>query len=317
MADATSVLVLGAGAIGAFYGGVLARAGCEVSVVARSDHDIVSRDGFRIDSTLGDLSFRPVRALQSSTECGAAPDVLLVALKLVPGLDRSALIRPACAPGTTIVLVQNGIGIEEEIAQAFASNALVSGVAYAAVNREAPGQIRHHSQFTRLILGPYPAGSTNAAQRVAGLLQAGGGRAQVVDDIVGARWQKCAWNTVFNPISALGDGLGTRDILSGPEQIAFVRAAIGEVCAIAAADGHPLPADTIDRQIEGTLRMPNYISSMGQDWIAGRDMETDALIGNAVRIARHHGLAAPRLEGLYAMLRMAESKRADRTQPAS
>ena len=102
----------------------------------------------------------------------------------------------------------------------------------------------------------------------------------------------------------------SRDILSGEEQTAFVRAAIAEVCALAAADGHPLAPDTADKQIEGTLRLPNYVSSMGQDWLAGRPMETEALVGNAVRIARRLGVAAPRLEALYALLRMAESKSA-------
>jgi len=78
----------------------------------------------------------------------------------------------------------------------------------------------------------------------------------------------------------------------------------------AAAVGHALAPDTADKQIQGTLRLPNYVSSMGQDWLAGRPMETEALVGNAVRIARRLGVAAPRLEALYALLRMAESKSA-------
>jgi 2-dehydropantoate 2-reductase len=140
------------------------------------------------------------------------------------------------------------------------------------------------------------------------LLKQGGTSCAWTDDIVGARWQKCTWNTVFNPISAIGGGLGTKDILSGEEQIAFVRAAIGEVCAIAAADGHALAPDTPQTQIEGTLRLPNYVSSMGQDRLAGRPLETEALLGNAVRIARRLGVEAPRLEALYALLRMLEAK---------
>jgi len=304
------VLVVGAGAIGAFYGGILARAGCEVAVAARSDYDAVAADGYRIDSTLGDLSFRPAQTLRSAAEYRGAADYVLVALKLVRGVDRVALIRPALAATSAILLVQNGIGIEEEVAEAFPRHELLSGVAYAAVSREAPGRVRHHSQYTRLVLGRYPRGSSASAERFAALLKQGGSSCTVTEDIVGARWQKCAWNTVFNPISALGGGLGTRDILSGEEQTAFVRAAIAEVCALAAADGHALAPDTADKQIDGTLRLPNYVSSMGQDWLAGRPMETEALVGNAVRIARRLGVAAPRLEALYALLRMAESKSA-------
>jgi 2-dehydropantoate 2-reductase len=302
------VLVVGAGAIGAFYGGVLARAGCEVSVVARSDYDVVAGAGYRIESTLGDLSFRPAQLLRSAQDYRGGLDYVLVALKLVRGIDRAALIRPALAAESSIVLVQNGIGIEEELARAFPRHDLLSGVAYAAASREGPGKIRHHSQFTRLVLGRHPGGKSPSAERFAALLKAGGASCEVTEDIARARWQKCAWNAVFNPISALGDGLGTRDILAGEVQTEFVRAAIGEVCALAAADGHPLAPDTAERTIQGTLRLPNYVSSMGQDRLAGRPMETEALVGNAVRIARRLGASAPRLETLYALLRMLESK---------
>jgi len=302
------VLVVGAGAIGAFYGGVLARAGCEVSVVARGDHDTVAAAGYRIDSVLGDLSFRPAQVLRAADEWRGEADYVLVALKLVKGLDRAALVRPALGKNTAIVLVQNGIGIEDELAAAFPDNELLSAVAYAAVSREAPGLVRHHSQYTRLVLGRYPCGGSAAAAGFAELLKLGGSNCVVTEDIVGARWQKCAWNTVFNPVSALGGGLGTRDILGSDETTGFIRGAIAEVCAIAAADGHPLPADTVQRQIEGTLRMPNYVSSMGQDFLARRPMETEALLGNAVRIARARGVHCPRLEALYALLLMLEQK---------
>jgi 2-dehydropantoate 2-reductase len=314
VSDAPRVLVIGAGAIGAFYGALLARAGCEVSVVARSDYDAVAARGYRVDGNLGgkagDLSFRPAQVLRASGEYEGEPDYALVAMKLVPGTDRVAALRPALAPNTAIVLVQNGIGIEDEIAQAFPQHELISGVAYAGVSRAGPAHIRHESAYARLILGLYPRGVSAACERLAAAIRAGGANSTLTDDIVGARWQKCAWNAVFNPLSALGGGLGTRDMLSGDEQIALVRAAIGEVCAIAAADGHPLAPDTVDQQIEGTLRMPNYVSSMGQDRLAGRAMETEALLGNAVRIARRLGVAAPRLEALYAMLRMLEAKAA-------
>jgi len=166
-----SVLVVGAGAIGAFYGGVLARAGCELSVVARSDYDVVARDGYRIDSDLGDLSFKPRR-------------------------------------------------------------------------------VRHHSPFTRLVLGRYPQGASPAAEHFAGLVKRGGSSAQVTHDIVGARWKKSAWNTVFNPLSALGGGLGTRDILSSATNIAFVREAMAVVCAIAAAAAHSLPVESLHHLLQ-------------------------------------------------------------------
>lgn len=303
-----TVLVLGAGAIGAFYGGVLARAGCRVSVVARSDYEVVLRDGYQIDSVHGDLSFRPAQVLRGAADWRGSADYVLVALKQVRGLDRAALIRPFVSPDSAIVLVQNGIDVEPEVARAFPANPFVSGVAYSAVSRLAPGVVKHHSQTTRLVLGSYPSGAADAARALAAHITAGGSNGVVTDDIVGARWAKCAWNTVFNPISALGGGLATHDILGSEAGVAWVRAAIAEVCAIAAADGHPLPVDTPEKQIAGTLRMANYVSSMGQDLLAGRPMEIEALLGNAVRVARRHAVPIPKLESLYALLLMLEQK---------
>ena len=136
----------------------------------------------------------------------------------------------------------------------------------------------------------------------------GGSSSVATEDIVGARWQKCAWNTVLNPISALGGGLGTQDILGSEASTEFVRAAIDEFAAIAAGAGHPIPADTAEKLIAGTRKLPNYVSSMGQDQLAGRPMETEALLGNVVRTGRRVGVAAPRLETLYALLKMAEQR---------
>lgn len=310
MAATEKVLVIGAGAIGAFYGAILARAGCEVSVVARADHDAVAAGGYRIESHLGDLSFRPAQVVRSAADYRGTADYLLVCLKLTARTDPVELIRPAVGKATVIVFVANGIDIDAPVANAFPDNELISGVAYAAVSRDAPGVVRHHSQFTRLVVGRYSSGKSERAARLAELVKKGGSSSAATDDIVGARWQKSAWNTVLNPVSALGGGLGTQDILSTEETTAFVHEAIGEFCAVAAAAGHPLPADTAGKLIEGTRKLPNYVSSMGQDQLAGRPMETESLLGNVVRIARKHAVQVPRLETLYAMLKMAEARAA-------
>jgi 2-dehydropantoate 2-reductase len=246
--------------------------------------------------------------VRAAEEYQGEADYVLCALKHVRGVDRAALIRPALGPRTAIVLVQNGIDVEREISEALPKNELISAVAYAAVSREAPGRVTHHSGFTRLVLGNYPGGVSASVERLASLVKSGGTSVQSTDDIVGARWRKCAWNTVFNPISALGGGLGTRDILASEATTRFAREAIEEVCAIASAAGHPLPADWPEQQISGTLRLPNYVSSMGQDLLAGRPMEIEPLLGNAVRIARTLAVPAPRLEALYALLMMMEQK---------
>lgn len=306
MAD--RILVIGAGAIGAFYGGVFARAGCEVSAVARSAFDAIAAQGFRIESHLGDLSWRPAQLVRSSADYQGPADFLLVCLKLTASTDPVALIAPALGKGTRIVFVANGIDVDAPVAAAFPGHELIAGVAYAAVSREASGVVKHHSQYTRLVLGRYPGGPSEAARHLVELIKKGGSSSVATEDIVGARWQKCAWNTVLNPISALGGGLGTQDILASEVTTAFVRDAIGEFMAVAAAADHPLPADTAEKLIAGTQKLPNYVSSMGQDQLAGRPMETEALLGNVVRTAERLSVPAPRLASLYALLKMSEQK---------
>ncbi len=306
MAD--KILVIGAGAIGAFYGGVFARAGCEVSAVARSDFDAVAAHGYRIESHLGDLSWRPAQLVRSSADYQGPADFLLVCLKLTASTDPVALIGPALGKGTRIVFVANGIDVDASVAAAFPGHELIAGVAYAAVSREPSGVVKHHSQYTRLVLGRYPGGPSEAARHLVELIKKGGSSSAASEDIVGARWQKCAWNTVLNPISALGGGLGTQDILASEATTAFVRDAIGEFMTVAAAAGHPLAADTADKLIAGTQKLPNYVSSMGQDRLAGRPMETEALLGNVVRTAERLSVPAPRLASLYALLKMSEQK---------
>jgi hypothetical protein len=152
------VLVIGAGAIGAFYGALLAKAGAEVSVVCRSDYDQVKQYGFIIDShPLGRWNFIPAQVLKNAADFKGAADYILLCTKVVPGLDRVALIRPAVAENTAIVFIQNGVEIEQEMRDAFPDNEVVSGLAFICCNRVSPGEILHLA-YGRLALGNLPNG---------------------------------------------------------------------------------------------------------------------------------------------------------------
>lgn len=306
--DRPAVLVVGAGAIGALYGSVLARQGARVSVVCRSDHDAVARSGFTIRSkTLGDHVFRPERVVKSVADYGPGADYLILATKVIERMDRVALIRPAVGTRTAVVLIQNGVDIEPEIEQAFPQNEILSCLAFVGVSRVARGQIWHQS-YGHLVLGKYPCGASPAAQRLAGLWEAGGIACNVTDDVVTARWLKTVWNAVFNPLSIQGGGLTTEQMLSGEEAESFVRASMEEVCRVAGAIGHPLPPETVENNIAPTRLMPPYLTSMAIDYEHGRPIEIEAILGNVVRAARRAGVAIPRLEALYAITKMVERK---------
>jgi len=303
------ILVVGAGAIGAFYGAALQAAGADVSVVCRSEYETVRESGFSVESKrLGDRVFRPVQTLRSAGDYqGGPPDYVIVCVKVVEGTDRAALIRDAIGPQTAIVLIENGVEIEGEIAEAFPDNELISALAFVQVSRVAPGKVRHYA-FGDLSFGNYPSGLSDRAKRLGTLLETGGVKCTLTEDVVSVRWQKCLWNAVFNPISVMGGVLDTGHILGSEEGEALVRCTMREVCAVAAAAGHPIPEALIDQYIDGTRKAPAYKTSMALDYENGRPMETEVILGNAVRAGRRENVAIPSLEALYALMKMVERK---------
>ena len=305
----TRILIIGAGAIGAFYGAALQAAGADVSVVCRSEYEAVRENGFSIESQrMGNRTFRPAQTVRAAGEYqGGPPDYAIVCVKVVEGTDRAALIRDAIGPETAIVLIENGVEIEGEIAEAFPGNELISALAFVQVSRVGPGKVKHFA-FGDLHFGNYPSGLTDSTRRFADLLGAGGIKSNLKEDVVTARWQKCLWNAVFNPISVLGGALDTGHILGTPEGEALVRRAMQEVCAVAAATGHPLDASLAGQFIEGTRKAPPYKTSMALDYESGRPMETEVILGNAVRAGRRESVAIPSLEALYALMKMVEQK---------
>jgi len=312
MSDAVNVLVIGAGAVGALFGSALATQGARVSVVCRSDYDVVSREGYAIRSELfGDHRFRPHRVYRDVSECTESPDYVLLAVKVLPNIDRIALLRPVVGANTAIVLIENGIDIEAEIAAAFPHNELLSSLAFVGVGRAGPGEINHQT-LGSLTMGAYPSGITDAARKLAALFEAGKVPCKLTDNVVSARWQKAVWNAPFNPISIAGGGLDTASMLRTAEDRAFIRQAMTEVCAVAAADGHPQSPKLVDSMIATTQKMPAYKTSMALDFENGRPMEIEAILGNVVRAARRFQVATPALDAIYALAKMVEGARQTR-----
>lgn len=304
----TSILIVGAGAVGALFGSALARQGAQVSVVCRSDFDVVRREGYDIVSPLlGNHRFHPHRVFRDVADCQTPPDFLILTVKVLASVDRVALIRPAVGPRTVIVLIENGIDIEPEIAAAFPENELLSGLALVGVGRSAPGKVEHQ-MMGQLNLGRYPAGPSAAADQLASMFNAGGIGCKVTEDVVTARWQKAVWNAAFNPISITGGMLDTAVMLGTPESEAFIRRAMEEVCAAAAAAGHPMHPKLIEQLISTTKAIPPYHTSMALDYKYGRPMELEAILGNTVRVARQHRVNTPVLETLYALTKMIERR---------
>jgi len=297
------VLVLGAGAVGCFYGSLLARQGAEVSVLARSDYATVKAHGIEINSPTGFYHFTPAQVVREAAELKEKPDYVLLCVKVVEGVDRVGLLRNALGPETAIVLLSNGIDIEAEIAEAYPDHEIISGLAFICVTRTAPAKIWHQA-YGRLALGNYPCGLSEKTQALCAAFEQSGIGCLASADITTARWQKCVWNAPFNPLSVLSGGLDTAAILSTQET--FVRAIMEEIAAIAKAAGHALPDDIAQTNIDFTYKMPPYKTSMLLDFEAGRPLETEAILGNAVRYGQRLNVPIPHLESVYALMKLRE-----------
>ena len=297
------ILIVGTGAVGGFYGSRLDQAGAEVATVNRSDYETVRDEGIHIDSIDGPIHFKPKIVLQKVSDYGAFPDYILVCLKSLPELDIAAIIAPAVGANTTIILLQNGIGIEEPVRERFPDNEIISGLAFICVNRTGPGQIRHLC-YGRLVIGCYPSGVSIDVEQLAQLFEKSGTTCRISESIVTERWRKLLWNAPYNPISVLAGHANTAEIMAQPETVELARNIMEEVCAVAASAGHYLPPEAVEKNLDDTRRMKPYKTSMLLDFEAGRPMEIEAIIGNIIKVAKMNSVTVIRLQTLYSLLKL-------------
>lgn len=297
----TKILVIGAGAIGGLYSGKLWQAGVEIAVICRSDYEIVKENGFEIKSPWGDFNFKPQKVLKNISEYKDEADFILVATKVLPEISIPDLIAPVLTSKTSIILLQNGIHIENSIMKAFPNHHLISALAFVCVGKTALGKI-HHQDYGRLVIGDFANQNIDKTSELAALWNQAGVSCEVSKNIRIDRWKKLVWNAPFNPISVLAGGIDTKKILQNKATEKLAINIMKEICILAEADGCALPQDIIKNNIEDTKKMTAYKTSMLLDFEAKRPMETEAILGNAVRFAESKNVAAPYLSSLYGLL---------------
>lgn len=305
------VLLFGAGSVGAVYLWLLSKV-ADTTAVCRSNYDVVSKDGFVINSSVfgQGIHFKPqvVRNCEeaASVAAGVPYDYIVVCSKAIPGVVPQ-LIRPAVTPGkTVIVLVQNGVGIEQEYLDAFENTPIVSAVVYLPATQRPSGVIKH-GEVENLQLGAFPSSaSKEPAQRFTELIQAAGGTANFFDDEVQTkRWSKLLVNASWNPICALTLSKDTEVLGSCSEASGVLLAVMMEIRDIADAYGYTITKEEVVHQLgRAQARIPlnaGIEPSMLQDVQSSRRIEVEAIVGNAVRMGKAKGVRCDRLELLYVL----------------
>ena len=296
------ILIVGAGGVGAYFGGRLAQSEhCNVSVVCRSDYDAVERDGFNISSIDGDFRFFPEEVCRNVEEYSRDADFIIVSVKALPEIDVPELIAPAVKADSVIVLLQNGIDIEHDVASAYPDNELISGIAYIGVSRKGEGRIEHQGGGT-LSIGNFPEGVSDSSELLHNLFSDGGVKCDIRKDIVRKRWEKLLWNVPFNSLSVVAGCLDTRQIMADENLVRIAENTMWEVVRSAAGCGVELDESLVEWNLEYTKNFPPYKSSMLLDYEHGRKMEVDAILGNVVKLAKRNNIATPYIETLFALL---------------
>lgn len=301
--------IVGAGALGLYYGAMLQRSGVDVHYLLRRDYDAVVRGGLNVYSVNGNFHLAQVKGYRDVEEIGPV-DLVIVGLKTFANNQMAGLIRPLLKEATVILTLQNGLGNEEILAEAFGPQRVLGGIAFLCSNRGEPGEV-HHLGEGRIRLGEFSAGLTPRSEKLAAKFRDAGVPCEAVADLRRARWEKLVWNIPFNGLSALL-GQDVTDILSCSHTRELVRELMQEV--IAGANGQGLSKEIkgqefSEHMIAFTDAMDHYRPSMQIDREEGRPLELEAIFAIPLRQAAAVGVAMIRVDMLYRLLLSGEKWR--------
>jgi 2-dehydropantoate 2-reductase len=297
------VAVMGAGAVGSFFGGMLARAGAEVTLIARGAHlEALQKDGLFIDS----IRFQERVTVKASGDPAAVHGAQLV-LFCVKSLDTDSAARamaPHLSPGTVFLTLQNGVDNAEKINKATGMTALPT-VVYAAAALAGPGRMRHAGRGD-LVIGNTPH---EPAATIAATFERAGVPCRLSDNIQGELWQKLVLNCASNAVTALchaGYALAVRNQYTRQMMIQTV----DETVKVANAAGVRMPVGTPELTKQLLDLFESYgteaVSSTAQDLARGRKTEIDALNGYVARRGAELGVPAPVNQTLHALVKLVE-----------
>lgn len=291
-----SVAIVGAGAVGLYYGARLAAAGENVSFLLRSDYAAISKGGIRIDSVDGDLVVDEVRGFLSPQEIGPV-DLVVISWKSTANAMLGGVLPPLLHDHTQVLTLQNGLGNCEEIAKVVGDRRVLGGLCFVCLNRLEPGYVRH-TAGGRMSVGEWQTGSASRTQEIERRFRAAGICCEAVGNLAESQWKKLVWNIPFNGLAIAEGGVTTDELLAAPQTEREIRELMGEVIRAARALGLNLNDALIDINIERTHPMGAYRPSSMIDFIEGRAVEIDSIWLEPLRQGRAAGVAMPRLETL-------------------
>lgn len=295
------IVIVGSGALGLFYGGLLQRGGNDVHFLLRSDYDAIMQKGLTVHSIDGDYYLPHVQGHKNTAEIGPV-DLVLVGLKTFANRHLGELIWPLLSEDTQILTLQNGLGNEDYLADLFGAERIIGGVAFLCSNRGEPGHI-HHTAAGRIIIGEHQVIDQSRLDLLAGCFRSAGIDCKTTGDLKRARWEKLVWNIPYNGLCALLQQ--SVDLLMQTQATRhLVRDLMVEVIAAANAQDltKVITEGYADSMLEFTDGMGIYKPSMQIDREEGRELEIQAIFRIPLEYGLKRNIKMPQVEMLATLL---------------
>ena len=296
------IAVMGAGGVGGYFGGLLARAGNDVTFVARGPHlEAINANGLRVESANdGDFTVQS-RALENTLEAGAQ-ELVLFAVKMYHNADAIEAVKPMLGPDSIVLTLQNGIDNGQQLVEAFGRERVLIGSCYLEGRIREPGVVTQGGPG-RASFGELVPGLTDRCQKLLAVFQEANWRVDLEENMPGMLWKKFSYLA-----GSAAVGAATRTLFGEmrtiPETRAVVQGAIEEILEVGRASGAPIMEDSLEWCLTSLDNFPaSGMSSLGKDFLEGRPVELDGLTGTAIRMGREFGVPTPINDTLYGILK--------------
>jgi 2-dehydropantoate 2-reductase len=306
------IAIVGTGALGGWYAGLLAEAGHEVHCLARSDHETINRDGLTLRHKGTQRVVRVASATPEATSIGPC-DLVVVTLKSTSNAALPGLLGPLLGPATLVVTLQNGMGNVEALARLLPAERIVAGLCFVCINRLASAVIDTTlAGYVRMAAAVGPINP--AVERCVAIFAAAGVDCQAEASLEAVLWKKLCWNIPFNGLAIAGGSITTDLILADPALNERAYLLMKEVQAAAVARGHGFEDAHIKRQFVVTVGMGPYRPSSLIDFVEGRDVEVDGIWGEPLRRGLAAGVEMPETQRLVADIKARLAARPETSQ---
>lgn len=306
------IAVIGAGGLGGYFGALLARAGHDVTFVARGTQlSALRASGLTVRGP--DEEFHVAAAATDDPADIGTVDLVLFCVKTYDVPDAAAILPPLLGPESRVLTLQNGVTTPDEVASVTGAERVLGGVAYIEAAIAAPGVIVKSGPLQRIVCGPLAGPATERERSIANILRMAGITAELTDDIREAMWRKFLFICPMAGLTALTQRpIG--DVLAVPEARGLFADVMREIEAVARREGVTLPAEIVESTLRFAEGLPSTMqSSMQKDVREGKRTELDALNGTVVRMAGKHDIDVPVNRTIDGALRVMTGRRETRS----